>query len=1010
MTDWNESTLKAAASWKAFKEGRSLFDAGKVAQAASTAEGWTGSIRSGTKLVRLSVKVPRAGLFDVKCSCPENQASGAVCAHAVATGLALLAGSLPAPSASAAAPTRFAPAMREPVGSLVPLMIRLAPNWQESLQRGRLTVTLEPDPNGAIDPADSFVTAWATQQGIRSIAKPLPLSVDRGRLGDFLSAAIGHPRIFAGKTPFAIESDHTLPMADPVREGDLVSLTSPERPILIGGQAWQIEIGSLNRFGPGPVPEDLLPAFEAWSSGRPFKVALKDLLRNAPRWEDWISIPEDSWLGDLRMVVAEPKFHLFLEGSLTRLEAQVTVSYPGIDGLTPAHPEDFTFPRLTTDGKWETRHLQAEAEAIVQLEGKGLTHRENGKFSLSGEPEILPFLALGLDRLPDWIITQTPKLRDATRSVELIKPRFEEIGSGEDWLAFDYSFQGGDGSLIPRSEVLQWLRSGRSVRNANGKRQILDEEAISILEPLLGELDIRQEHGHFVGPKAIGELIRELRNKENKELNSLGLTQSTGRLPITLEKAVPGMLRSYQKSGAFWIIDRLTKLGGALLADDMGLGKTIQTIISIEHFLSGGDVSAPALVVTPTSLLGNWKSEFQRFAPGRTIRILHGGGRDSEREKVEAGDVVITSYGTLARDLAWHLRQDYEVIAIDEASLVRNPDTDHAKALAKLKSPRRIALSGTPVENSVRDLWSIFRFIQPGWLGSREQFKDHYEAPLQEKPLPKAPLERLRLKTAPFILRRTKEQVATDLPSKLIIDDYCELSTDQRQVYRDILNEGGKRVDEIRKSAGSGPARMQLLTTLLRLRQTCCDLGLLKNERLDALSVDRRSSKLERLLGRVDEAIANNHRILVFSQFQAQLRKINEQLVGRGIGAFLLDGQTRNRQELVDRFQKADGPPIFLISLKAGGYGLNLTAADTVIHFDPWWNPAAEMQATDRAHRIGQTKPVTVYRLLTRGTVEEKVVRLQASKRELAQATFDEEGLGQAAGWSDGELRSLLES
>jgi superfamily II DNA or RNA helicase len=1008
MTDWNESSLKAAANWKAFKEGRALFDMGKVAQATTTPEGWTGSVRAGTKLVRLGVKVPRAGLFDVKCSCPENQASGAVCAHAVATGLALLAGGspgekpTPAQSPKATAPI---PALE----GLVPLVVRLAPNWQDTLRRGRLTVVLEPGSNEAIDPVDAFLTAWATQQGIHSIKTATPLALDGDRLNSFLTAAFGHPRVFAGKAPLALESDVTLPLVDPAREGESVELRSDERPVMIDGLAWRMRNDSLARIGPGHAPVALAGALKAWSEGGSFEIPLKQLLRQASQWENWISLPANSWLGDLRMVAATPSFHLELGGALNRLDARLTVGYDGASELQPGEDDERHFPRLNQEGRWETRNLQAEADALQHLRGKGFADQGGGKFSLQGEREILGFLAQGIAELEDWDVNQAPKLRELSSSIEVVRPHMDVVGSGEDWLAFDYSFKTDDGSGVSRAEVLQWLRSGRGVRKSGRRIQILDEEAVLLIEPLVGELDVRQEKGHFIASKAVGEIIREYRKKlhnsdiENDERNKVLV------IPATISASVSNMLRPYQRTGVAWLADRVARFGGALLADDMGLGKTLQTIISIESLFSTQGTSGPGLVVAPTSLLGNWCAEYERFAPGRKVHVMHGQGREKRRESIGDDDVIITSYGTLSRDLAWHLRRTYRVIAVDEASLVRNPDTDHAKALAKLRSPHRIALSGTPVENSVRDLWSIFRFIQPGWLGTREQFKERYEMPLQEKPLPKGPLERLRLKTAPFILRRTKEEVAGDLPSKVIIDDYCELSSDQRQVYRDILAEGGKRVDEIRKAAGNGPARMQLLTTLLRLRQTCCDLGLLKNERLDELPVDRRSAKLERLLERVNEAILNDHRVLVFSQFQTQLRKIHEQLSTRQIDAFILDGQTRNRQELIDRFQKEDGPPVFLISLKAGGYGLNLTAADTVVHFDPWWNPAAEMQATDRAHRIGQTKPVTVYRLLTRGTVEEKVVRLQAAKRELAQATFDEEGLGQATGWTDGDLRDLLQ-
>jgi SNF2 family DNA or RNA helicase len=413
------------------------------------------------------------------------------------------------------------------------------------------------------------------------------------------------------------------------------------------------------------------------------------------------------------------------------------------------------------------------------------------------------------------------------------------------------------------------------------------------------------------------------------------------------------------------------------------------------------------LVVATTTLLGNWRAELARFAPGRTVRVLHGAGRDAQRTRITGGEVLLTSYATLARDLAWHLRQNYLLVVADEASLMRNPDTDHAKALCKLRAAHRVALTGTPVENSVRDLWSIFRFLLPGWLGTREQFRERYELPLADSPPDRAALARLRLKTAPFLLRRTKDQVAPELPSKLFIDEFCDLSPTQQTAYRQLLSEGRRQVETTRDSGNPGAARMQLLTALLRLRQTCCDLALLGNERFKQLSVPQRSSKLERLLELLSEAVSGNHKILIFSQFRMQLLEIEHQLQAAGWGSLRLDGQTRNRQELVDRFQSPDGPPVFLISLKAGGYGLNLTAADTVIHFDPWWNPAAEAQATDRAHRIGQTRPVTVYRLLTRGTVEEKVLRLQARKRDLA-AAIDEAGQGGGGDWSESDLLSVL--
>lgn len=1010
MPDWSESTLKSAAGWKAFKDGKSLLDAGQVVQAKSSPDGWTGSVKAGSRLIRLGVKVPSPGHFDVKCSCPENQATGMICAHAVATGLSLVTSRAPA---KVATPIPSSTPRPDLISAYV---VKFPPNWCDSLSRGKLTVTVAIDPAASPDAADTRLAGWLVSQGVISLKGPVPLSLDATRLPGFLEALTDHPHLLAGTTPVLVTSGRMLSLEQPVREGDHVILKASEATVSIKGFAYGVQRSEISRLGPGPPPSDLAPYFEDWSADRPARVPLRLLLRRAPIWEDWIALPDHSWLGNLRLTPAIPNFELALDGTLQQLTARLRVGYFDLPPLVPGWFEDSYFPKATDDGSWQIRDSVLEIEALAVLITAGFTAKDarDGTYALSGESAILSFCAHRLPELRQrWKIDETPRLQKTAVSIQAVRPQLKILGSGEDWLAFDYSFQTDAGLEVSRSEVLQWLRSGRSSKTTPGGRTlVLDQQATELLDPLLSELDIRQEDGHFIGPKAIEALIVEFRKKSGKSQTINCLNQNEHPLSITLAAGTDQLLRPYQRDGISWLSDRLERFGGALLADDMGLGKTLQTIAVIERmFEIDSSVSAgPVLVVTPTSLLGNWRAEFQRFAPGRTIRILHGAQRDAERERIENQDVIVTSFGTLARDLAWHLGREYRLVAVDEASLMRNPDTDHAKAISKLRSKRRIALSGTPVENGVRDLWSIFRFIQPGWLGTLADFKDRYEAPLQQVPRPRAPLDRLRLKTSPFILRRTKEDVASDLPTKLIIDDYCELSTDQRQIYRDILSEGGKRIDEIRRSAGTGAARMQMLTTLLRLRQVCCDLALLKNDRLEALPIERRSSKLERLLERVNEAISGNHRMLVFSQFQTQLREIQKKLSERQIDTFLLDGSTRNRQELVDQFQKPSGPPVFLISLKAGGYGLNLTAADTVVHFDPWWNPAAEAQATDRAHRIGQNCPVTVYRLLTRGTVEEKIVRLQANKRELANATFDDSGHSEPTGWSEAELFDLLGS
>ncbi|RYD40957.1 MAG: DEAD/DEAH box helicase, partial [Verrucomicrobiaceae bacterium] len=521
----------------------------------------------------------------------------------------------------------------------------------------------------------------------------------------------------------------------------------------------------------------------------------------------------------------------------------------------------------------------------------------------------------------EWSVSEGERFGHVQKQVAVVSPKIEILGSGEDWLSFDLKFQTADGVSVPAAEVRRLLRAGSGAKQPGERRIVISDDLANVIDPLFSDMDLRQENGRFIASARSGELVREIREKINKSKTGKDKEKVfTFDPPATLQAT----LRPYQAHGAGWMHDRATRFGGALLADDMGLGKTVQTIALIERlFLEDVKDSEVVLVIATASLLGNWKAEFGKFAPGRQVRILHGASRDSERGKIRPGDVVLTSYGTLARDLAFHLKQDYRAVVVDEASLMRNPDTDHAKAVSKLKATYRIALTGTPVENGVKDLWSIFRFVQPGWLGSREDFKDRYEAPLLIGESGGAVIERLRLKVSPFLLRRTKEQVAPELPSKIFIDEFCDLTADQQGVYKQLLVEGRKRVDAVADSGNKGAARMQMLTALLRLRQTCCDLALLGNERFNQLNVQKRSAKLARLLELMEEAVNGGHRILVFSQFQTQLREIEKCISERGWESLRLDGQTRNRQQLVDKFQQPDGPPVFLISLKAGGYGLN---------------------------------------------------------------------------------------
>jgi superfamily II DNA or RNA helicase len=1007
MTGWTETTLRTAASWQAYKEGKSLFEKGAVVEAKSGSSGWQGAVRAGTRPLRVTVRVKSATDLETHCPCSENRATGALCAHAVAVGLASLA----AKSPQAAVPVKSTPQTPTPAAS-VPWQILLPLNWRDALSRGKLAATLAISTGDDISPADDRLNTWLARERV-AVKEILSVNLDSTRVSSFLEAIADHPRLAAGKDrlSIAIRSGERFLLSDATRHGELVRLIpSPGIGpwVEIAGAFWRIAGETITRVGEGSIPADLAAPLREIAASQPIEIPITRFFNQLDSWQEWVAFPDGSWLDSLHFVPAPLVIDLTLEGSLQHLEGRLMVRYGSSPMVPPGLGKVAGLPRLLED-RCEVRNSEGEERAVKKLTKAGFQVEDfsSGRWVLKGESAILDFLTRSLPSLrQEWSVSEGERFGHVQKQVAIVSPKIDIYGSGEDWLSFDLSFQTTDGSTISVAEVRRLLRSGRgSGQTAGGRHLVISNEVSEVIDPLFSELDLRQENGLFTASARSGELIREIRNKLSKSQTD---KSKDPLLTFDSPASFQADLRPYQSHGAAWLHDRVERFGGALLADDMGLGKTIQTIALIERlFLADSTDSEVVLVLATASLLGNWEAEFRKFAPGRKVRILHGASRDKERERVQPGDVVLTSYGTLARDLAWHLKRDYRSVVVDEASLLRNPDTDHAKAVAKLKSSHRVALTGTPIENGVRDLWSIFRFIQPGWLGGREEFKDRYELPLASGETAGAVMERLRLKVSPFLLRRTKEQVAPELPSKIFIDEFCDLSPEQQAVYKELLIEGRKRVDAIADSGNKGAARMQMLTALLRLRQTCCDLALLKNERFNQLLVSKRSAKLQRLLELIEEAVSGNHRMLIFSQFQTQLQEIEKCISERGWDSLRLDGQSRNRQQLVDKFQQPDGPPVFLISLKAGGYGLNLTAADTVVHFDPWWNPAAEAQATDRAHRIGQTRPVTVYRLLTRGTVEEKVVRLQSKKRELASA-IDETGTGDALGWTQEDFEEVL--
>lgn len=451
---------------------------------------------------------------------------------------------------------------------------------------------------------------------------------------------------------------------------------------------------------------------------------------------------------------------------------------------------------------------------------------------------------------------------------------------------------------------------------------------------------------------------------------------------VALPKAFRGKLRPYQAQGVAWL-DVLGRAGlGAVVADDMGLGKTVQ-LIAFMCVLRQRE-RGPSLIVAPTSVLLSWSHQLEQFAPHLTVAVWHGAGRHDLLEKLGAHDVVLTSYALLRRDADDLGAIDWNLCILDEAQTIKNAKTVFAEKARLLRARQRIALTGTPVENHLGELWSIVSYAVPGALGSERAFRGAYRTPI-EKHGDVQRLDGLRRRLAPILLRRTKDEVASDLPSKTFIEHAIELDDPQRDLYETIRATVEKRVRDAIAKRGLAGSQIILLDALLKLRQVCCDPRLLKAQ---SLKRGVSSAKLQVFEDLVATLVSEGRRILVFSQFVEMLELLASALDRLQVQHTMLTGATRDRARVVDQF-RTGAASVFLISLKAGGTGLNLVEADTVIHYDPWWNPAVEAQATDRAHRIGQTRPVFVHRLIARGTVEEKIVALQAKKAELARGLLE---------------------
>jgi superfamily II DNA or RNA helicase len=717
-------------------------------------------------------------------------------------------------------------------------------------------------------------------------------------------------------------------------------------------------------------------------------------------------LPELSQVAEV--VDLEPTFRLRAGGSLIEAHVALRAAYEDTeidvraDGMTPP-----VIVKPPAEGAKKARCIRcdiaAQQAAAAKLRALGLQPDEDGQGFIVRGDGALKFWTDGITTLPEeWDLYAPDDLVDVQVRDESLAANVR-VSSGVDWLSLRMSFES-EGIAVTQEELGRCLAEGRRyVKLQDGSFARLDPDKVR--EVLQRQAEILATSGSGAGKLPLSQAgrIEELLQQAGRSNVSADAKELFKKLRDIDEikgakkpRNLKATLRPYQEAGFQWLWF-LHEIGsGGVLADDMGLGKTVQTIalmLAVKNHLKekeeGKKSKFRALIVAPTSVVTNWLREMDKFSPSLRYELWHGAERKERTDELEDADVVITSYALLRRDEELLAKQTWNYIVLDEAQNIKNPLSATARAAKRIKSDRRLALTGTPIENRLSEIWSIFDFVSPGLLGPLDKFEEKYSRPIDAGD-PKA-AQRLRATIHPFILRRTKSEVAKDLPEKIESDQICELTGEQGALYQAVLKEVRAQVLGEVERQGMARAQIQILAGLTRLRQAACDPRLLG---LPRQFTDEDSGKLIALRELIQSCIDGNHRVLVFSQFVTMLTIIKRALDEDRVSYEYLDGSTKDRQSIVERFQQDHGAPVFLISLKAGGSGLNLTGADTVIHFDPWWNPAVEDQATDRAHRIGQSKVVTAYRLIAKGTIEEKILELGGKKRELVGAVLSEDAGG----------------
>ena len=1050
FTELSDGFFMKSAGWEAVKNARALLAGGKVISSNWTPPLLKGVVQEGASSYRAGLVIKGPVDIDNLCTCRASREAGIICAHSVAVGLHhLLATKAPARGADTATPLPgrigSKPSAQEPApqpgpklkrdvnGERLEISVILPPTFAAGIERGKVMVTFEGKwsrgrvPLSALPMNQPF---FLSPEDVRVLNKaeelarnetPGGLLLTMGELTQLLDVLAGHPRVALGRNPPLVvgATAWRVPVEATLETSGEIRLNLPANfkpPTLIAGESlWAFRGDSLEPVelpmkwrelfrGPMKLPRSRVPSF---------------LSQELAVLEAESEVDANFTIDEFTLEPQSPRFMLSLNGSLVQMQAQLQCAYGArimTVGVTAA-AESLWLPDPKSTTRYSTRDFNAEVAAAERMRRAGFTGPDaQGRWNLHGESAVVRFFARDYPRWQrEWEVSLEERLKHTTtKNFERLEPRFEIRPSGERWFDLEMSLASADGEKFSAADIQRLILSGNgTTRLKNGRIALIDTGALEEFTEVLRDCAPQQDaKGYRFNNAQAGFLDATLRQQPGWQVQAAAgwrerAAQQSGQAKLTCPPlgVLEEVLRPYQRHGVAWLqFLRENKFGG-ILADEMGLGKTLQTLAFIQSQHTNRKLSGPVLIVCPTSLVFNWLAEAKKFTPGLKVVALHGTGRHERFEDIAGSDLVITSYALIRRDAERYRELEFDMLVLDEAQHIKNRQTQNAQAVKAIRTRHRLVLTGTPMENSVLDLWSIFDFLMPGYLGSATDFKERYEQPIA-RDKDEAVQARLGRRLRPFILRRLKTEVAKDLPAKIQQVSFCELTDDQAEIYKQVLAVSRKEVMDAVGAQGVAKSKMIVLNALLRLRQICCDLRLLKMDNVEFN--DESSGKLAMFGELLEEAMDGGHRVLVFSQFTTMLALLKDKLTAENIEFCYLDGATTNRGAVVEKFQGNAKIPVFLISLKAGGVGLTLTGADTVVHFDPWWNPAVEDQATDRAHRIGQTRVVTSYKLITRSTVEEKILALQEKKRAIIKATLGgEETLADNLTWE--EIQGLFE-